>query len=55
MRQYLEGRPDLTNDEREILLYALYLESVKNGGLAAKAHIQIKDSALRPEVNANES
>jgi hypothetical protein len=38
MRKYLGLLPDnLTNDEREILLFALYMESVQHGGIGAKA------------------
>lgn len=37
MMRYLHGKPDLSNDEREILLFALYMESSKRGGLAAEA------------------
>jgi hypothetical protein len=38
MAKYLDGKqPDLTHDEREILLFALYCESRKNDGLAAEA------------------
>jgi len=38
MRKYLGLDPkNLTGDEREILLFALYLESVDNGGIGARA------------------
>jgi len=38
MVRYLDGKTELTNDEREILLFALYMESLKKKrGLAAKA------------------
>jgi hypothetical protein len=40
--RYLEkSGDDLTHDEIEILLFALYMESVKNGGLMASAVKQI--------------
>ncbi len=38
MLKYLgENGGHLTNDEREILLMALYMESEANGGIAARA------------------
>ena len=37
MKKYLGLMPgDLTSDEREILLFALYMESNERGGLASK-------------------
>ncbi len=37
MKKYLNGTPELPNDEREVLLFALYVESKARGGLAADA------------------
>lgn len=37
MLAYLDGVNELKNDEREILLFALYMESIKNKGLAYEA------------------
>lgn len=37
MCRYLDGKDMLSPDEREILMFALYMESVKNKGLAADA------------------
>ena len=37
MKRYLDGKPELTSDEREILLFALYLESAIHKGIASAA------------------
>ena len=34
MKRYLDGKDALSNDEREILLFSLYIESKQRGGLA---------------------
>jgi hypothetical protein len=45
MVRYLDGKPDLTTDEYEILLFALYMESLKRrNGLASKALKQLKET-----------
>lgn len=36
--RYNDGSPELTNDEKEILLFALYNESIANDGIASKAY-----------------
>jgi hypothetical protein len=36
MARYLDGKPDLSNDDREVLLFALYMESKQNKGLACR-------------------
>ena len=43
---YLTGDKTLDNDEREVLLFALYLESLKHGGIAAKVVTKL-DAANR--------
>lgn len=52
MAKYLDGRqPDLTHDEREILLFALYCESRKNNGLAAEAiRLMVRTPTIAPEA-----
>lgn len=38
MERYLGLRPEnINSDEREVLLFALYMESVNSGGLGARA------------------
>ena len=46
MQKYLGIEPGgLTNDEREILLMALYMESAEHGGLA-KAALDVGDARV---------
>jgi hypothetical protein len=44
MRRYLDGKPMLTNDDREVLLFALYMESKNNNGLAKEALDSLKQA-----------
>ena len=47
MVKYLDGKPMLTNDEREILLFALYLESKSNNGLAVQGAKALAENVAR--------
>ena len=54
MVRYLDGKPALTNDEREILLFALYMESIKKkNGLASKALKQLKKGTSWLRISKN--
>jgi hypothetical protein len=45
MIRYLDASAELSDDDREILLFALYIESLKNNGLADQAITEMKKAA----------
>jgi hypothetical protein len=52
MLAYLDGVNELKNDEREILLFALYMESVRSKGMAAEAVKILKKRGVKLRANA---
>src|SRR5208282_1484605 len=55
MVKYLDGKPMLTNDEREILLFALYLESKSNNGLAVQGAKALAENVARYNAERNKA
>lgn len=50
MLRYLGKGPSLDNEELEFLVFALYLESTNNNGLAARATLEL--ATRKPTSNA---
>lgn len=51
MIKYLDGKVELSNDEKEILLFALYAESIKcPDGLASQAKKKLVSAVLRSGI-----
>lgn len=45
------GKGDLTNDEREILLFALYIESEARGGLVTRSLKVAEDRLKKQQID----